>query len=257
MESVMIERFLAGNGNGNGDGYGYGNGDGNGYGYGNGNGYGYGYGNGDGYGNGYGDGYGNGYGNGNGNGYGYGNGNGNGNGNGYGNGNGNGYGYGNGITLKTYRENTVYYVDTLPCVFKSIKGDVAMVDVIDANSFLSTSMFVAKHGGLFAHGKTIKEAVEAVQEKWAENQSLEDRIEEFKRQFKKGVSYDAKLFYKWHTILTGSCQAGKDFWIKQQGIDLEKPMTVNQFLDLTKNAYGAESIRKLIHHYEAKTKNKP
>ena len=124
-----------------------------------------------------------------------------------------------------------------------------MVDVIDTSSFLSTSMFVAKHGGLFAHGNTLKEAVEAVQEKWAESRSIEERMDDFKSHFKKEVKYDSNLFYKWHTILTGSCQAGKDFWIKQQGIDLSKPMTVEQFFKLTKDAYGGETIRQLMEHY--------
>ena len=107
-------------------------------------------------------------------------------------------------------------------------------------------MFVAKYGGLFAHGRTIKEAVESVKEKWAESRSIEERIEEFKSQFKNGVKYDATLFYKWHTILTGSCQSGKDFWIRQNGIDLKNKMTVQEFCDLTKNAYGGDIIKKLI-----------
>lgn len=124
-----------------------------------------------------------------------------------------------------------------------------MVDVIDTNSLLSTSMFVAKQGGLFAHGETAKLAFEAVQEKWAESRSIEERIEDFKSQFKKDVLYDAILFYSWHTILTGSCQSGKDFWIQQQGIDLKKPMTVQEFFALTKDAYGGSTIRELMQHY--------
>jgi hypothetical protein len=253
MEELVIRRFLSGNG----DGYGDGNGNGYGDGDGDGNGYGYGYGDGDGNGDGDGDGNGNGYGNGNGdgdgNGNGYGDGDGNGDGDGYGNGNGdgdgNGYGDGYGIKIESYIGSPVHYIDTLPCVIRSIKGDVAKVDVIDTISFLSKSMFVAKHGGLFAHGETIKEAIEAVQEKWAESRSIEERIEDFKNHFKKGVSYDANLFYKWHSILTGSCQSGKDFWIQQHEVDLSKPMTVKQFLNLTKDAYGGNVIRQLMEHY--------
>ncbi len=248
MEELIIKRFLtgygygAGDGSGGGDGYGYGYGDGSG----GGDGYGYGYGDGAGGGGGGGDGYGYGYG--------AGDGSGGGDGSGYGAGDGDGYGYGDGagygLKMSRFAGQPVHYIDSLPCVIKSIKGDVAMVDVIDANSFLSTSMFVAKHGGLFAHGKTVKEAIEAVREKWAESRSIEERIEEFKGVFKKDKSYDAHLFYKWHTILTGSCQAGKDHWIEQHGIDLSKPMTVQEFLTLTKNAYGGETIRQLIDHYK-------
>ena len=144
----------------------------------------------------------------------------------------------------------VHYIDALPCVIRSIKRDVAMVDVIDVNSFETSQMFVAKHGGLFAHGKTIEDAMEAAQAKWAETRSIEDRMEEFKGHFKKGVEYDANLFYKWHSILTGSCQSGKDFWVKQQGFDLTNPMTVAQFFNLTKDVYGGNIIRQLMDRYK-------
>jgi len=144
----------------------------------------------------------------------------------------------------------VHYIDSLPCVIKSIKGDIALVDIVGVMDFSLSSMFVAKHGGLFAHGKTIKEAVEAVQDKWAESRSIEERIEEFKSQFKKEVSYEAALFYKWHTTLTGSCKSGKDFWIHQQGIDLSAKMTVQEFISITVNAYGGETIRQLAEHYK-------
>ena len=189
---------------------------------------------------------GSGYGSGSGSGSGYGSGSGSDSGYGYGY----GYGDGSGIKLQTHAGSTVHYIDTLPCVIRSIKRDVALVDVINVDDFGYTPMFVAKHGGLFGHGKTIEEALSAAQEKWAETRSIEERMEEFKSTFKKNVKYDANLFYKWHSILTGSCQSGKDFWIKQQGVDLSKPMSVKEFFELTKNAYGGETIRRLMEDYQ-------
>jgi hypothetical protein len=143
----------------------------------------------------------------------------------------------------------VHYIDTLPCIIHSIKGSIAKVNVINTADLSETPMFVAKHGGLFAHGATIKEAVESVQEKWSESRSIEERMEDFKSQFKKDVLYDAALFYKWHTTLTGSCQSGKDFWIREQGISLSKTMTVQEFCSLTCNAYGGHVIRQLMEYY--------
>lgn len=65
---------------------------------------------------------------------------------------------------------------------------------------------------------------------------------EFKEQFKSNILYPNALFYKWHTILTGSCESGKKHWLKEHGINLNDSMTVEQFVELTKNAYGGEII---------------
>jgi len=107
-------------------------------------------------------------------------------------------------------------------------------------------MYVAKRDGFFAHGGTLKEATEQVEQKWLSSQTVEEKIEQFKKQFKKGVAYKASLFYDWHTRLTGSCKTGKDMWVSQNNVDLESAMTVDQFIELTKNAYGGEIIKRLF-----------
>ncbi len=141
--------------------------------------------------------------------------------------------------------NRVYYIDEIPCVINSIKSDYALVEVIEYNGLNTSSMYVAKKDGFFAHGHTLEEAIKDANEKWMVSQTVEEKIEQFKIQFKKGILYKAQLFYDWHTLLTGSCKAGKDMWISQKGISLEGDMTVAQFIDITKNEYGAEIIRRL------------
>ena len=167
------------------------------------------------------------------------------NGYGYGYGNGDGDGYGYEIKIHSYENEPVHYIDGIPCVIKSIKDEYAFVEVVDTVSFGTKRMYVAKRYGLFAHGVTLKEAVEQVEEKWIASQTVEEKIEQFKAKFKKGVAYSASLFYDWHTLLTGSCKSGKDMWIDQNRIDLNSKMTVEQFIELTQNAYGGDVIRRL------------
>ena len=208
-----------------------------------GDGYGDGNGNGDGSGNG--DGYGNGYGDGSGYGSGYGNGNGDGSGNGYGDGDGNGSGYG--IRLTKYKGQTVYYIDGIPCFFTNIKKNqpFAKVCVIHTSDFSATSQFVFKFNNCFAHGTTLKEAKRDAENKYYSQLDVAERIAAFKEVFKWAVEYECSLFYEWHSTLTGSCQAGKDLFIKQHGIDLSGKMTVAGFIALTKNSYGGDVIRQL------------
>ena len=197
---------------------------------------------------------GNGYGSGDGhgNGSGGGNGDGNGNGDGYGNGDGNdGSGYGNGNGYKDvskYNGHRVYKIDGLPTIITFIKNDFAKGFVFNRDMTLMPC-YVAKFEGAFAHGKTIKEAYEALQEKLLENMPVKERIEKFLKEFKIGVKYPNKKFFEWHHILTGSCLFGRQQFCENRGIDLDGEMTVERFIELTQNDYGGEVIRKLKESY--------
>jgi hypothetical protein len=231
MEKLIKEFLSIGDGDGSGDGSGYGYGDGSGSGYGSGYGYGYGYGSGSGDGSGYGDG------SGSGDGSGY--------GSGSGDGDGSGYGYGSGIKFSIFMGKTVHYVDAIPCIFNSIKGNVALVNVINASDFSSEAMYIFKKGDYFAHGTSIKEAEDSANVKYYNNVDKDTVISDFKKEFLPTANYPNSLFYKWHTILTGSCNAGKDLWMKQEGISKNGSMTVETFLKITANAYGGEIIRSI------------
>ena len=226
MLEEKIKEFLS-----NGNGYGGGNGNG----YVNSNGYGYGYGHGNGSGDGNGDGYG--YGNGYSNGYSYGN------GYGYGGGCGNGY-----KDVSKYNGHRVYKIDGLPTIITFIKNNFAKGFVFNRDMTLMPC-YVAKFEGAFAHGKTIKEAYEALQEKLLEDMPVKKRIEKFLKEFKIGVKYPNKKFFEWHHILTGSCLFGRQQFCENRGIDLDGEMTVERFIELTQNYYGGEVIRKLKESY--------
>jgi hypothetical protein len=215
----QIKKFLnicSGSGYGSGDGYGYGSGDG--YGYGSGSGYGSGYGSGDGSGSGSGDGSGDGY------------------------GDGSGYGYG----IKTFNGDKVYIIDDIPTIIKHVHDNVAKGYILNRD-FTLTETFVARENNKFAHGETLHDAFDSLQEKLYDDSTEEERLEAFKKHFPdftKKVS--AKELFHWHHVLTGSCKQGRMSFCANKGIDIDKDAyTVHEFIGLTQDSYGGDIIRKL------------
>ena len=215
-----------------GSGYGYGYGDGSGYGYGDGDGDGYGYG--DGSGSGYGSGYGYGYGDGSG--YGYGD------GSGYGDGYGDGSGYG----IKSFKGEPVYRIDGVNTLIRSMRGNTAHGAIVN-NDLTITPCYIVKQGNVFAHGETLREAMEALRDKLFEDMPEDERIDAFLRETDREKTYPTQYFYDWHHRLTGSCDMGRKQFARDYGVDLEHGMmTLTEFLELTKDAYGGDVIRKVI-----------
>ena len=230
--------------NESGDGIGYGRANGKGYGsgdgigYGRANGEGYGRSNGEGDGSGYGFGSGSGYGSGSGSSYGYGY------GRGYGEGSGSVYGSGSGI--KSYCGHAVYRIDDIQTLLYHVHGNIAKGAILKTDLTLEPC-YVVKSGNLYAHGETLREAQAALQDKLFEDMPVEERIQAFLAEFKPGIEYPVKEFYDWHHRLTGSCEMGRKSFAKGHGIDIEHGMmTVEKFIQLTKNAYGGDVIKEII-----------
>ena len=235
-----IEDFVKiGSGYGSDYGYGYGYGYGSDYGYGYGYGYGSGYGSDDGSGSGSGDGSGSGYGYGSGSGYGY----------GYGDGSGSGSGYGSGYgdRIKSINGNNVYRIDGLPTIFVSVRNNIAKGFILQTDLSL-TPCYIVKENNKFAHGNTLREAFEALQEKLYDDSTEEERIERFKEHFVDfSKKYTANELFIWHHILTGSCKIGRESFCKNKGINIEKDaFTIYEFIELTKNEYNGNIIKKLL-----------
>ena len=239
MLGDKIKAFLtvsSGYGSGDGSGSGYGSGDGSGSGYG----YGYGYGSGDGSGSGYG--YGSGDGSGSGYGYGYGSGSGSGYGYGYGSGDGSGSGDG----IKRFNRETVYQIDGVNTLIRSVRGNTAHGAILNVDLTL-TSCYIVKQDNLFAHGETLREAMEAMRDKLFEGMPEDERVDTFLRETDREKAYPTQYFYDWHHRLTGSCDMGRKQFARDHGVDLDHGMmTLATFLELTKNAYGGDVIQKVI-----------
>ena len=229
MEEIKILEFIS-SGSGRGDSSG--NGSGNGFGYGSGYGQVYGCGDGSGDGSGYGSGYG----------HGYGDGSGNDSGSGNSFGSGNGFGYGSG--LKSINSKKIYMVDDIAITISHIHGNAAKGTIIN-NDLTETPCYIVKEGKYFAHGKTLAEANAALQDKLFDKMSVEKRIAAFWTCHKKGIKYPTKDFFEWHHKLTGSCLMGRQQFAKDHNVDLDGEMTVEEFITLTKNAFGGDIIKRL------------
>ncbi len=167
------------------------------------------------------------------------------------NGYGDGYGNGNGDGIKSINGMNVYNVDGVPTIITHIHKNVAKGYFLERNVFLRPC-FVVKGNGYFAHGETVKEAQKALEEKIKDDLDVEEKIVLFKEKFPEtDKKYPAKEFYHWHHNLTGSCEMGRKSFANSHGIDIDNDMlTVNEFMDLTENAYCGEVIRQLRERYE-------
>ena len=212
MDSLTVQEFLRVEFNGYGDGSGYGSG----YGSGSGSGYGSGYGSGSGDGYGYGDGYGDGY----------------------------GYGYG----LKSLCGEPVYMIDGVPTIITGLRGSVAMGFIV-MTDLSKRKTFVVKGGGKFAHGEDLHAAQAALEEKLFDDMPIEEKLEAFREKFTPGEAYTVADFYDWHHRLTGSCSQGRDAFAQDHGLSMSDAMTPEEFINLTKDAFGGRIIRQLAEHY--------
>lgn len=229
MDALKLRRFLSVDDGKHGSGSGYGSGCGHGYGCGSGSGFEHGAG----YGSGYGSGSGSGFEHGARAGAGY----------------GSGYGYGSGDAIGAINGQTIYPVDGVPTAIRQIHGNVARGAIFNGD-FTFTPCYVAKHDQYFAHGKTLKEAVEAAQAKALQGAPESERIAAFVDAHEKNVLYPNTDFFRWHHSLTGSCEAGRNAFARDHGIDMSESMTVMEFIKLTEHAYGGSTIKKLREYYE-------
>lgn len=60
--------------------------------------------------------------------------------------------------------------------------------------------------GKYAHGETVKKAMDALRDKIFCDMPEEKRIEKFIEETDPKKTYPARYFYDWHHRLTGSCE---------------------------------------------------
>ena len=221
---LSIDGYGSGYGSGYGDGYGSGYGDGSGDGDGDGSGYGSGYGDGDG--------------------SGYGSGSGYGDGDGYGSGSGYGYGDGSG-GLSEINGHSVFVVDGIATILCTVHQNVARGYILNSDLTMEPCCLV-KGNRMFAHGKTLREAMAALTDKMFDDMPEEYRIAEFiKAHPDKDQMYSHKDLFDWHHRLTGSCEMGRKAFMRDHDLDMDGESTVTRFIEITKNSYNGSVIRNL------------
>ena len=181
---------------------------------------------------------------------GYGSGDGSGSGSGYGSGDGSGSGSGYGYGIKSFNGEPVYTIDDVPTILRHVRGNVVHGVILNLD-LTTTPCYVVKQDNCFAHGDTLAEAMEALRDKLFEDMPEEERIAAFLRETEDGKAYPAQYFYDWHHRLTRSCDMGRRQFARDHGIDVENAtMTLREFLELTKDAYGGDVIRKVMEGVE-------
>ena len=169
------------------------------------------------------------------------------NGSGDGSGNGNGYGYGD--NWKSINGNKIYRIDNVLTIITHLNKNVAKGKILNGD-LTTEDCYVVKGHNEFSHGKTIKEAMQSLEEKIFDNMNTEETIEEFRKKFKDGRKYKGTTFFKWHHNLTGSCLMGRENFVKNNEIDLNKMYSVQEFIKLTENDFGGSVIRELKQYYK-------
>lgn len=168
---------------------------------------------------------------------------------GYGSGSGSGSGSGYGDGVKEVNGDTVYIVDYVPTIIKSVRGNIAQGFILQSDLTLKPC-YIVKEQNKFAHGNTLHDAFTALQEKLYDDSTEEERIEAFRKKFPKyDTPYPNRDLFTYHHVLTGSCRMGRESFCQNKGIDLDGITTVREFVNLTKDSYGADIILKLPEVY--------
>lgn len=190
-----------------------------------------------------------GYGSGSGSGFGDGSGYGDGYGDGYGSSFGDGSGFGSGDVVKEVSGSVVYIIDNTPTIITSVRANVAQGFILQ-NDLQTIPCYIVKENNKFAHGDTLRDAFISLQEKLYDDSTEEERIEAFVKKFPSyDTKYDNKDLFAYHHALTGSCRMGRESFVNSKGLSLDGKTSVREFVELTKNAYGGDVIRKLPKAY--------
>lgn len=186
-------------------------------------------------------------------------GSGNGNGKGFGSDDGCGYGSGNGFEsrrgVKELNGENVHLVDCIQTIIKSVHGNIAQGFILNSDLTLHPC-YIVKEQNKFAHGDTLHDAFTSLQEKLYDNSTEEERIEVFVKKFPNyDTPYPNRDLFAYHHVLTGSCCMGRESFCKDKGINLDGSTTVRDFVSLTKDSYGSETIRRLPQAYGVNEQN--
>ena len=174
-----------------------------------------------------------------------------GSGDGYCYGSGYGDGYGDLLSIKKVGNDNIYNIDGVPTAIDHIKGNVAQGRILQADMTWKPC-YVVRIGNSFAHGETIHDAQRDAMQKHMSNAPEEERLKMFTDKFPTiDTIVTAKELFDWHNILTGSCMMGRKQWCHDKGIDVDtQSFTVKEFVRLTKDSFGGNTIKKLIDLYK-------
>lgn len=159
----------------------------------------------------------------------------------------NGYGCGNsyGCGLKSINGHAVHIIDNTLTIITSVHNNIAKGFVVRTDLQL-IPCYIVRDGDMFAHGETLRNAFDSLQEKLYDDSTEEERIEAFKKKFPEyDVKYSNRDLFTYHHVLTGSCKMGRETFVANRGLSLDGETSIREFVELTKDSYGGEIIKRL------------
>lgn len=157
----------------------------------------------------------------------------------------NGYGCGNSYRLKSINGHAVHIIDNILTIITSVHNNIAKGFIVQTDLQL-IPCYIVKDGNKFAHGETLRDAFDSLQGKLYDDSTEEERIEAFKKKFPEyDVKYSNRDLFTYHHVLTGSCKMGRETFVANRGLSLDGETSIREFVELTKDSYGGEIIKRL------------
>ena len=151
-----------------------------------------------------------------------------------------------GSGLAEYNGKTVYEVDGIDTLIVSVHGNVAKGYIVLFDLTLSSCYIEKSAGNFFAHGRTLRGARDEVIGKLLRSKHVNEMVRRFKEKFKNHEDkYLGHEFATWYKILTGASRMGVDLFIKENEMDLNKYYTVKEFMNLCRDRYGWNIIKRI------------
>lgn len=157
------------------------------------------------------------------------------------------------ISMCRIDNHSVFFLDHIPTIVYAVCKNYAKGAIVHDDLTLEPC-YIALSEHYVAHGKTLREAKQALDKKLLEYSPIENRIQEFCKTFLPNTKYPNKLFFEWHSILTGSCEMGRTAFCKDRGVSLDDETTPEEFIKLTENSYRGEIIAMLKDYYDVNDK---
>ena len=140
-------------------------------------------------------------------------------------------------------------IDNTQTLITAVRGNVAEGFILQSDLQLKPC-YIVKENDKFAHGGTLRDAFASLQEKLYDDSTEEERIEAFVQKFPSyDTEYNNEDLFAYHHVLTGSCRMGRELFAKDKGLSLDGKMSIREFVELTKDAYGGDIIKQLQQAY--------
>ena len=163
---------------------------------------------------------------------------------------GSGYCSGEGYGIGMIDGKSVHRIDGVQTVLTAVRGNVAKGFILLGDMTLQPC-FVVKGNRMFAHGETLRDAMQELTDKMFEDMPEEERIAEFIKAYPElDKPYPNAELFGWHHRLTGSCEMGRKAFMRDNDLSMDGSCTIADFIQLTKNAYNGSVIRNLEMAYQ-------